>query len=71
MENGCYLLSQEFDANESLPSKDKFYNILTNQEIGYEDYEQQVVMIKVFRIKKMLNCLGLYLKRDVLLFIGE
>ena len=44
---------------------------MTNQEIGYEDYEQQVVMIKVFRIKKMLNCLGLYLKRDVLLFIGE
>lgn len=57
--------------NESLPSKDKSYNILTNQQIGYEDYEQQVVMIKVSRMKTTLDYLGLYLKRDVLLFICE
>ena len=43
-------------------------NFLTHHKINNGDYEQQVAIIwKVFRLKKILKYLGLYLKRDVLL----
>ena len=53
--------------NESLPSKERFYNILNDKHITDEEYEHAKEVWKAFNLKDMGEYHDLYLVSDVLL----
>ena len=53
--------------NEELPSKEKFYSLLTDKKISDKEYEQVVNVWKKFEMKALKDYYDLYLKCDVLL----
>ena len=52
---------------EELPSKEKFYNSLTDGKITDKEYEHVLNVWKKFEMKTMKDDRNLYLKCDVLL----
>ena len=52
---------------EDLPSKDEFYNTLTNRAVSDKNFEHVLNVWKSFKINTMKNYHGLYLNVDVLL----
>ena len=72
-----YLTKQDFSDfsesfekfKESLPSKDKLYNTLTNCAISYKNHEQVFNIWKAFKMNTMKDFYDLFLKVDVLLLV--
>ena len=52
---------------EELPSKEKFYNSLTDRKINEKEYEHVFNVWKKFEMKLVKDYHDLYLKYDVLL----
>ena len=52
---------------EELPSKEKFYSLLTGEKIGKKEYEHVVKVCKKFEVKIMKDYHNFYLKCDILL----
>lgn len=62
-----YMSRKERYKDTSLPSKNDFYNSITDEPITDEDYEHAQAVWSVFNIKNMGKYTDLYLKTDVLL----
>lgn len=62
-----YITNWEVLSEEQLPSKEMFYNKLTDEPISDEDYEFAQNVWKNFQIKNLLEYTMLYLKTDILL----
>ena len=52
---------------EELPSKEKFYSLLTRKKVNDKEYEHILKVWNRFEMKTMKGCHDLYLKCDVLL----
>ena len=52
---------------EELPSKEKFYNSLTDRTISDKEYENALNVWKKLEMKTMKDYHDLYLNRDILL----
>ena len=52
---------------EGLPSKDKFYNTLTNRAISDKNYEHVLNVWKLFMMNNIKKYPDLYLQVDILL----
>ena len=66
-QKGFYLYEYMCDSekfNETLPSKNEFYNSLSCKEISYKEYQHVLKVCNKFEMKTMKD---LYLKCDVLL----
>lgn len=62
-----YMTSWQSYSENKLPSKTKFYNTLTNENISDDDYKHAKLVWSQFNIKDMGEYTDLYLKTDVLL----
>ena len=56
-----------YPSKDILPSKDKYYNTLTNCAFSDENYEHDLNFWKVFKMNTMKDYHGLYLQVNVLL----
>ena len=65
----CYSFMDQFAKfdHPSLPTRDKFFNILKGEEISEKDYEHAQQVWTTFKMKSMGDYHDLYLKSDVLL----
>ena len=69
-QKGCYpyeYMSDFEKFKEHLPSKEKFYSLLTVEKISDKEYEHVLKVWNKFEVKTMKDYHSLYLKCDVLL----